>query len=42
MTFKSVRLFNNIDTVSGHCEHCGEEAVLVAIVPDYYRCTNCG
>ena len=42
MTFKSIRLFNNIDTVNGHCEHCGEEAVLVAIVPEFYRCTNCG
>jgi len=42
MTFKSVRLFNNIDTVNGHCEYCGEECILVAIVPDYYRCTNCG
>jgi len=42
MTFKSVRLFNNIDTVNGHCDYCGEEAILVAIVPDYYRCTNCG
>ena len=41
-SFKSIRLFNNIDTVSGHCEYCGEEAVLVAIVPEYYRCTNCG
>ena len=40
--FKSVRLFNNIDTVNGHCEYCQEEAVLVAIVPEYYRCTNCG
>jgi hypothetical protein len=40
--FKSIRLFNNIDTVNGHCEYCGEEAVLVAIVPEYYRCTNCG
>ena len=42
MTFKAIRLFNNIDTVSGHCEYCGEECILVAIVPDYYRCTNCG
>ena len=25
MSFKSVRLFNNIDTVNGHCEHCGED-----------------
>ena len=40
--FKSIRLFNNIDTVNGHCEYCGEEAVLVAIVPEYYRCTKCG
>jgi len=42
MTFKAIRLFNNIDTVSGHCEYCGQECILVAIVPDFYRCTNCG
>ena len=42
MTFKAIRLFNNIDTVNGHCEYCGEECILVAIVPDFYRCTNCG
>ena len=24
------------------CEECEEEAILVAIVSDYYRCTNCG
>jgi uncharacterized protein (DUF983 family) len=40
--FKSIKLFNNIDTVNGVCEHCHEEAVLVAIVPEFYRCTNCG
>lgn len=40
--FKIIKLFNKIDTVSGHCESCGEEAVMVAIVQDYYRCTNCG
>jgi len=40
--FKSIRLFNNIDTVNGHCEYCDEESILVAIVPEYYRCTNCG
>jgi uncharacterized protein (DUF983 family) len=28
--------------VHGHCEECGEEAILVAIVTEYYRCTNCG
>jgi len=40
--FKTVRLFNNIDTVNGYCDYCGEEGILVAIVPEYYRCTNCG
>ena len=34
--------FSNIDTVVGQCEHCNEEAILVAIVTDYYRCTHCG
>ena len=39
---KTIKLFNKIDTVHGHCEECEEEAILVAIVSDYYRCTNCG
>ena len=33
---------DSIDTVHGHCPHCGEESILVAIVSDYYRCTVCG
>ena len=37
-----LNFFNKIDTVSGHCEECEEEAIMVAIVSDYYRCTNCG
>ena len=39
---KAIEAFRNIDTVHGHCEECGEEAILVAIVTEYYRCTNCG
>ena len=35
-------LINQIDTVHGICPECDEEAILVAIVTDYYRCTNCG
>jgi hypothetical protein len=31
-----------IDNVLGICPGCKEEAFLVAIVHDYYRCTNCG
>jgi len=42
MSFKYIKLFNNIDTVTGYCEHCNEEAVLVALVSEFYRCTNCG
>ena len=42
MNFKAVKLFNKIDTVHGNCEECGEETILVAIVQEYYRCTNCG
>ena len=34
--------FHNIDTVVGHCHQCEEESILVAIVTEYYRCTNCG
>ncbi len=32
----------SIDTVVGHCENCEEDSVLVSVVTDYYRCTNCG
>ena len=32
----------HIDTVSGICPHCQEDAILVAIVSDFYRCTVCG
>lgn len=31
-----------IDNVLGICPECKEEAFLVAVVQDYYRCTNCG
>ena len=31
-----------IDNVLGTCPECHEEAFLIAIVQDYYRCTNCG
>ncbi len=31
-----------IDNVLGTCPECREEAFLIAIVQDYYRCTNCG
>jgi len=37
--FKS---FRNIDTVHGVCGECNEETILVAIVTEFYRCTNCG
>jgi hypothetical protein len=36
------KIFKNIDTVTGICEECEEDSILVAIVSDYYRCTNCG
>ena len=36
------KAFANIDTVHGFCEQCEEETILIAIVQDYYRCTNCG
>ncbi len=39
---KAVKYFQKIDTVHGVCEECEEEAILVAIVTDFYRCTNCG
>jgi uncharacterized protein (DUF983 family) len=39
---KLTKVFSKIDTVHGLCEECEEEAILVAIVSDFYRCTNCG
>jgi uncharacterized protein (DUF983 family) len=39
---KLTKIFNKIDTVHGFCEECEEDTILVAIVTDYYRCTNCG
>ena len=39
---KIVNLFNKIDTVHGFCEECEEDSILVAVVSEYYRCTNCG
>ena len=39
---KLTKLFTNIDTVNGICEECQDEAILVAIISDFYRCTNCG
>ena len=36
------KTFSKIDTVHGICEECNEETILVAIVSEYYRCTNCG
>ena len=35
-------MFSKIDTVHGICEECQEDTILVAIVSEYYRCTNCG
>ena len=37
-----IKAFNNIDTVQGVCENCEEEPILVGIVTEFYRCTNCG
>jgi len=34
--------FSKIDTVQGQCENCKEYTILVAIVSEFYRCTNCG
>ena len=38
---KTIKL-GHIDTVSGICPECEEDTILVAIVTDFYRCTNCG
>ena len=39
---KNFKVFQKIDTVHGYCEECEEDSILVAIVSDFYRCTNCG
>ena len=36
------KTFAKIDTVHGVCEECQEDTILVAIVSEFYRCTNCG
>ena len=37
-----MKAFSTIDTVHGFCEECEQESILVGVVTDYYRCTNCG
>ena len=39
---RTFKVFHKIDTVHGYCADCEEESILVAIVSDFYRCTNCG
>ena len=39
---KAFKVFHKIDTVNGVCEECQEDTILVAIVSEFYRCTNCG
>ena len=36
------KFLQKIDTVHGHCEECEEDTILVAVVSEFYRCTNCG
>jgi hypothetical protein len=31
-----------VDTVTGVCPQCKEDAFLVMIVDNFYKCTNCG
>jgi len=38
---KTIKL-GHIDTVNGICPECQEDTILIAIVTDFYRCTNCG
>ena len=42
MSKRLTKVFSKIDTVHGFCEECEEDSILVAIISDYYRCTNCG
>ena len=34
-------VLGNIDTVMGTCPHCHNEALLISIVSDFYKCTVC-
>ena len=36
------KFFNKVDTVQGTCENCSENTILIAVVSEFYRCTNCG
>ena len=38
----TIMFSNRIDTVMGTCSECQEHTILVAIVSEFYRCTNCG
>ena len=40
--FRVLKLFNKLETVNGHCDHCDEDSILISIVDDFYRCTHCG
>ena len=34
--------FARVDTVTGRCFECQERTILVAVVSDIYKCTDCG
>lgn len=34
--------FARVDTVTGRCSGCEEKSILVAVVSDIYKCTECG
>jgi len=38
---KTIKLFNKIDTVHGHCEECGRN-YFSSSCQEFYRCTGCG
>ena len=37
-----VKKFKSYLRIDEYCEECDEDAILVAIVSEFYRCTNCG
>lgn len=39
---KNIKILGNVITAQGICPHCDEHVILVSIVEDFYRCTNCG
>ena len=36
------RIKFNTEVVNGFCPECGQDTILVSVVPEFYRCSMCG